>query len=205
MQSSDSVAVDYAHRRREVKSMAHVHRSSRSKRRAARGRKEHQRQERESNKRFAVYQDRNKILATMGFPTYAAYLASELWKGIRARVLRRDGYACRFCVGTKARAIQVHHGAYDGPTLRGEKLGRLYSSCATCHRSLEMGDGNKKIPAAAVHPRNAAPNQERGAARIGCGERLHGSKRRPSPPTRKCAPLALRCGNCSGSLETELA
>lgn len=96
-----------------------------------------------SQKRFGIYQERNRILSGMGFVTYGEYLLSELWRRIRAKILRRDGYLCRFC--SKARATVVHHGSYDGPTLRGEKLSKLLSSCKPCHESLELTSTREKI------------------------------------------------------------
>lgn len=36
------------------------------------------------------YVERDEVLKALGFSSYAAYLGSDLWAGIRARVLRRD-------------------------------------------------------------------------------------------------------------------
>lgn len=64
---------------------------------------------------------------------YQAYLRSKTWKRIRQRVLDRDGWKCRSC---GARATEVHHGAYDAATMRGETLERLYAVCRHCHEAI---------------------------------------------------------------------
>lgn len=73
---------------------------------------------------------------------YELYLRSELWAGIRLRVLTRDNHECCVCLGL---ATQVHHLAYDRDTMRGRSIRRLVSMCAGCHREIEFDkDGNKR-------------------------------------------------------------
>ena len=85
------------------------------------------------------YRSRNTILKAMGFRTYALYLKSALWRSIRLRVLASSP-DCFTCGGP---AVQVHHTAYDRPTLEGRSLRRLVSLCVPCHRLIEM-DGVRK-------------------------------------------------------------
>ncbi|MCA9180572.1 MAG: hypothetical protein KDA51_03945 [Planctomycetales bacterium] len=39
---------------------------------------------------FTAYQQRNNVLLGMGFSSYAQYLQSSLWKGIRERQLMKQ-------------------------------------------------------------------------------------------------------------------
>lgn len=81
-----------------------------------------------------VYRYRNDNLERMGFRSYRAYLKSELWKSIRARVLTEKPI-CEACC--KRKADQVHHRSYDPTTLKGESLNSLSSVCSGCHRKGE--------------------------------------------------------------------
>ena len=76
----------------------------------------------------------------LGFATYEAYLASDLWGNIRERVLARDVWTCRLC-GTAAEV--VHHQDYSLETMRGRDITQLFSLCRPCHHSIEF-DGDKK-------------------------------------------------------------
>lgn len=82
------------------------------------------------------YSYRNENLRAMGFRSYRAYLASDLWKQIRARVLERTGGRCERC--RKRPASQIHHRAYDPATLRGENIDSLTAACAGCHKRAEL-------------------------------------------------------------------
>lgn len=84
-------------------------------------------------------EERSQILKKMGFDSYAAYLDSYLWKGIRARVLKRHR-RCRLC---RKWASQVHHQTYSEANLRGKTLQGLASICGTCHLAIEY-DGERK-------------------------------------------------------------
>lgn len=79
-----------------------------------------------------AYRDDN--LRHLGFPSYQAYLDSDLWQSIRARVLA-GGALCAKC--HKRPAAQVHHRAYDPQTLRGDDLASLTPLCRGCHKRAE--------------------------------------------------------------------
>jgi hypothetical protein len=72
---------------------------------------------------------------------YAKYLASDLWKTIRARVLRRDFNICRRCGDL---AEQVHHRNYLSRTLAGEDDSALVSLCVSCHRFISVDKRGRK-------------------------------------------------------------
>lgn len=65
--------------------------------------------------------------------TYKEYLQSRAWRKLRARVLKRDGHACRSCGKP---ATEVHHAQYDRDTMRGAHINHLYSLCAECHEAV---------------------------------------------------------------------
>jgi hypothetical protein len=64
--------------------------------------------------------------------SYAEYLESDVWKKIRARVLKRDKNKC---LGCGKRAYAVHHRRYPR-NLGQERLDWLYSVCAECHSAI---------------------------------------------------------------------
>lgn len=88
------------------------------------------------------YGYRNDNLRALGFKSYHAYLKSDLWKGIRARVLDRAKGACERC---RRPATQVHHRAYDPATLRGETIDALTAVCSRCHHKAEMQQKPQKV------------------------------------------------------------
>lgn len=91
-----------------------------------------------------VYENRSLALAVLGFKDYRAYLASKLWRAIRARAFSLFGRECFWC-GEDAE--QVHHSEYTTEVLRGAKMEALYPICATCHRVAEFyPDGTKVKP-----------------------------------------------------------
>lgn len=88
-----------------------------------------------------VYYKRNKTLRLLGFASYADYLASDLWKQIRLKVLRRDNWRCCAC---GQRAWEVHHRHYKPEAMLGDNLNPLHSICPQCHRHIEVyPDGSK--------------------------------------------------------------
>lgn len=88
---------------------------------------------------MGVYLERNRVLASMGFPTYSHYLGSDLWKGIRQEVLR----ATPVCICGKT-TNQVHHRNYAEGVLSGVDLTPLLPMCGRCHRKTEMTKSGKK-------------------------------------------------------------
>lgn len=90
----------------------------------------------------SIASHRKAALLAMGFASYRAYLASDLWEAIRNRVLARDKYCCRRC---GENANQVHHTHYWPEVLRGEDDSYLVALCRFCHQSIEFdGNGEKK-------------------------------------------------------------
>lgn len=85
-------------------------------------------------RRMRVYRERNRNIRAMGFKDYGAYLKSELWTSIRARVLTERP----FCEGCGKDATQVHHSAYRKKDLEGRDLRRLHSVCGGCHFKAEF-------------------------------------------------------------------
>lgn len=82
-------------------------------------------------------EDRDTILARLGYGDYESYLYSPLWRKIRRRVLKRDGSTCTRCGD---RATQVHHLAYTEAVLKGEDDAQLVSVCKPCHEKVEFAD-----------------------------------------------------------------
>ena len=89
------------------------------------------------------YVTRNAILASLGYPTYAEYLASDRWAGIRRSVLKRDGWLCRLCGGA---AAEVHHASYSRAALLGRETTHLHSVCRECHEWVEFRPGRGGEP-----------------------------------------------------------
>ena len=81
------------------------------------------------------YAARNALLKALGYATYKAYLASPLWKSIRARVLRRFGGKCKGC---GRRASQVHHHHYTREVLTGRSIEGMSAVCGNCHEGIEF-------------------------------------------------------------------
>lgn len=84
---------------------------------------------------------RSRVLQSIGFRTYKAYLASPLWLSIRLRVFAVKGRRCCLC---GRRAIQVHHRRYDRRTLLGLILTWLEPVCRKCHREIEIKPNGRK-------------------------------------------------------------
>jgi 5-methylcytosine-specific restriction endonuclease McrA len=87
------------------------------------------------------YRARNAALRTLGFDTYAEYLDSKLWKGIREQVLERDNHRCRLC---NLPAYSVHHASYGKAVLLGLELKWLAAICPSCHRQIEFTVSSRK-------------------------------------------------------------
>lgn len=84
---------------------------------------------------------RQLILKKLGFWSYAAYLDSPLWQGIRLRILKRDKMTCVKCSG---KAWIVHHRSYSEATLRGLDDGNLVATCLACHEEAERDEDGRK-------------------------------------------------------------
>lgn len=78
---------------------------------------------------------RSKILHYLGFKSYREYLASDLWRDIRSRVLAKYDNKCTRCGGD---ATQVHHMSYCLVAMNGEDIGSLRPLCAGCHKFIEF-------------------------------------------------------------------
>lgn len=63
---------------------------------------------------------------------YVAYLRTAHWKALRAQVLMRDHYRCRFCGATSG--LEVHHLTYE--RLGHEALTDLVTACHSCHHRI---------------------------------------------------------------------
>lgn len=88
-----------------------------------------------------TYTQRNVLLIQLGYSSYAEYLATELWIGIRAAVFKRDEHRCKLC-GKDANVI--HHVNYEETTLLGVTLDGMVSVCHDCHKKVEFDSKNKK-------------------------------------------------------------
>jgi len=89
------------------------------------------------------------------------YLSGDLWKGIRGRVLERDGGRCVAC-GKPAQV--VHHKSYDKDVLAGYRDDLLVSLCNPCHSAIEF-DGKKKLTLRQANERLKAMCESQGVAR----------------------------------------
>ena len=123
-------------------------------RKSERKRQKLQEKQRKKRKRTAYhenhyleYVERNKSLKEMGFNSYRAYLASKLWKKIRAEVLG-DKPLCLIC---QKPAYEAHHLSYGKDVLLGKDLTQIVSLCGDCHHKIEFRnrDGKKLNPAQA--------------------------------------------------------
>lgn len=90
---------------------------------------------------MSTYADRNSILRTLGFGSYADYLYSDLWEWVRSRAIGRNGGRC-YCCDRKAECI--HHFKYTHENLSGRALNWLMPLCKRCHNHGETyKDGSK--------------------------------------------------------------
>ena len=88
----------------------------------------------------SAYAKRDRVLWKLGYNSYAEYLASPLWKAIRARVLA----ASPECSACPRKATQVHHQRYTEPVLRGQLDHCLSPVCGSCHKKAEFGERRGK-------------------------------------------------------------
>lgn len=102
----------------------------------------------------------------LGFETYADYLGSDLWQGIRRRVLARD----RRCACCRRFSNTVHHRNYFLATMDGSDISGLVGLCRGCHKKAEFRpDGTKKTLKQANRyiRRHSKKKGQRGARRPG--------------------------------------
>jgi hypothetical protein len=88
------------------------------------------------------YQKRDQLLVSMGYISYAHYLRCKLWKGIRAKVLKRAKGTCEVCRVNPP--TEVHHRSYIKQVMLGKNLQYLVATCRTCHQEAEF-DGGRKV------------------------------------------------------------
>lgn len=92
--------------------------------------------------RLPMYKQRDALVLELGFTSYSAYLASPLWKKIRAVARQRGGMWCALC---QERGTQIHHRHYGRRVLAGKKTSGLVLLCSRCHRAVEFfNDGFKR-------------------------------------------------------------
>lgn len=127
-------------------------------------------------KRANAYALRDQHLQDLGFRTYKAYLASDLWQFTRRQVLIRDGHLCQAC--GRPDSYQVHHQKYTRKVLLGKDLAHLVTLCGECHTHIERDDDGVKITKIQEVRRRLA--QLAGEER-NCGQANH-PLRPPSPP-----------------------
>lgn len=89
---------------------------------------------------YTAYQERNKTLLDLGYPSYKDYLASTLWNSIRNRVLEWDRRSCWVC---GFRANHVHHRLYSQEVLLGRCIDYLVAVCRDCHNQTEFAENQK--------------------------------------------------------------
>ena len=93
------------------------------------------------NRRGEDYASRDVILRKMGFANYKEYLASDLWRQIRARVYAKWGDRCFMC---KSRATELHHNRYHEHDLYGMTLKFIFPICRNCHSLIEFREDGSK-------------------------------------------------------------
>lgn len=98
-----------------------------------------------------VYKYRADNLRRMGFRSFRAYLHSDLWLSIKARVLEAQPN-CQCC--KTRRATLVHHRAFDPATLAGVTTGALTAACKPCRDR-----GKRAANEAALRQRGFVPTR----------------------------------------------
>jgi hypothetical protein len=85
------------------------------------------------------YPERDAILLEMGFRSYRAYQASDLWKRIKADAALCHGDHCFLC---RRKGESFHHLDYNRETLEGSAVDKVIPLCRRCHSKVERkGDG----------------------------------------------------------------
>ncbi len=79
-----------------------------------------------------LFAERRTSLYRLGFRSYEEYLASPLWKGIKAKVsVSNKGGKCKVCKNN--RAVEFHHKSYDLQVMQGLDLRKILPICRECH------------------------------------------------------------------------
>ncbi len=63
---------------------------------------------------------------------YKEFLASDFWKEVRARALKRAGYKCELCA-SRYQVLNVHHKTYENRGYEDRNMGDLIVLCEICH------------------------------------------------------------------------
>lgn len=93
------------------------------------------------------YRHRAFFLKKLGFASYQAYLASDLWREVREKVFALKGRRCHLCGEF---ASQAHHTRYLECDLTGRKTKHIHPICGKCHKEIEFtADGEKATVAQA--------------------------------------------------------
>lgn len=124
------------------------------------------------------YQQRDAVLKEMGFASYREYLASALWRRIRARLLK----ACPVCPCGKT-AEQVHHRTYKRRYLEGRgKIHKyLVPICRECHESIEF-EGSEKLSLGWANAKLDAIRAAAEAAGFVIPNKYKLKRKQPKPP-----------------------
>ncbi len=161
----------------------------------------------QARRRMTAYGNRNRILRSMGFRSYADYLASDLWRKIRRHVFARSNRCAGSC---GRRAVQVHHGKYGKAELIGSDLTHLYPICDECHRRIEFCDGSVKLtPQQATEKLllSPPPNRKHGRARKRRGRqnREYAKHQRQPETAKQTAARLARVAAHSADFEKTMA
>lgn len=117
-----------------------------------------------------TYSDRDILLGRLGYTSYADYLTSALWAGIRQSVYQLHGGKCRLC---KCRAAVVHHTSYTRKVLSGKDLSKLVPLCDNCRHKVEFDSkDNKRCLEAAKTTFDRLANPKKGSRCNLCGNRI---------------------------------
>lgn len=94
------------------------------------------------------YRQRDEVLRSLGFPSYAAYLKSPLWARIKRKVFEN----CNTCVCGQP-ATQAHHRSYKRQYLlgKGQWWRFIVPVCRKCHRHIEFDNTAKTSLGRANH------------------------------------------------------
>lgn len=87
-----------------------------------------------------TYASRDRVLASLGYATYSAYLKSETWTYAKMKAFHEKGSNCMWC---NKPAATAHHSCYDLSTMKGVRTRHLWPICNGCHNQAELRRGKK--------------------------------------------------------------